>query len=108
LVLGASITVVNAFDAFFDHKALWISRTVMLARLYRLRRELRFEVAKSAPEEILMEVLSNFHSRLGDILQDDLREWLKLRTDTEHVGDALVKHISEGEDASKLRDTDDE
>jgi hypothetical protein len=27
LVLGASITVLNAFDAYFDHRSLWVRGT---------------------------------------------------------------------------------
>jgi hypothetical protein len=45
LALGALITVVNAFDAFFDHRSLWIKKTVTLSRLYALKRDLSFEVA---------------------------------------------------------------
>lgn len=85
LTLGATITVVNAFDAFYDHKSLWVKRTATLAKLYDLKRELKFEVAKKEPEIIDNGALTRFHNILGAILKEDLQEWLKLRSDQEHI-----------------------
>ncbi len=83
LILGASITVINAMDAFFDHRSLWIRRTVTLVRLYNLRRDLKFQVAGAEPDEIDEDTLIKFKNRFMRILQDDLREWLKLRSNRE-------------------------
>jgi uncharacterized membrane protein len=85
LTLGATITVVNTFDAFYDHKSLWIKRTSTLAKLYNLKRELNFEVAKKEPGAIDNDSLTRFHNILEAILKEDLQEWLKLRSDTEQI-----------------------
>jgi hypothetical protein len=98
LTLGASITVVNAFDAFFDHKALWVRNTVTLVRLYALRRDLRFDVAQSKPNDLTIEALSDFQQRLDKILQDDLKEWLKLRTETVTIGGSSGEQIFDAEE----------
>lgn len=74
LTLGATITVINAYDAFFDHRSLWIRRTVTLTRLYSLRRELKFEVAKAALNNINNELLSHFTKSLSAILQEDIEQ----------------------------------
>ena len=42
LILGASITVINAYEAFFDHRSLWIYRTVVLVQLDELLRDIQF------------------------------------------------------------------
>jgi hypothetical protein len=103
LILGASITVVNAFDAFFDHKALWIKRTVTLVRLYGLQRDLRFEIAKVAPNEISIQILESLNDRLDNILEDDLREWIGLRAETEKSGKALKSAVRQKGDSGEVR-----
>ena len=94
LAFGASITIVNAFDAFFDHRALWIKKTVTLVRLYALKRDLNFEVAKATPEEPSPLTLQGYHERLGNILEDNLREWMNLRAETETTGTSPSKKRS--------------
>jgi len=96
LVLSASITVVNAFDAFFDHRALWIKKTITLVRLYSLKRDFSFEIAKAVPDEIPVQSVQNYHERLGNILEDDLREWIKLRAETENSENSPVKKKTDG------------
>ena len=80
LILGALITVLSAFGAFFDHRSLWIRRTVSLSRLFDLRRDIQFYVAGVEPEEFSMDQIEKFKDRFSRILQDDLREWLRLRS----------------------------
>ncbi len=79
LVFGATITVANAIEAFFDHRSLWIRWTVTLARLYDLQSNLKFYVSGMDEAKLPADQLSKFHDQLRKILQDDLASWLRLR-----------------------------
>lgn len=81
LVLSALITVLNAVEAFYDHRSLWIRRTVTLARLYTLRSDLNFVTAGADESELDIKTLERFRNRYDHILQDDLKSWLKTRQD---------------------------
>ena len=77
LVLGAFITVLSAYEAFFDPKALWIRETVTFARLKDLQRDVRFWArGLEAPEEAQ---LHEFKRRLDRVLDDSLKYWMKVR-----------------------------
>ncbi len=79
LILGALITVLNAVEAFYDHRSLWIRRTMTLARLYALKADLNFYVAGLQDSEMDNKLLVKFMNRYQHILQEDLKAWLKLR-----------------------------
>jgi hypothetical protein len=79
LVFGALITVINAYEAFYDYRALWIRRTVTLVNLYKLQRDFRFYKSGAEPGEISGAVVEKFKERLDEIMDHDLRNWLKLR-----------------------------
>lgn len=91
LVLSAVITVLNAVEAFYDHRSLWIRRTVTLSKLYALRSELNFVTAGVEESEIDIKSLERFLRRYERILQDDLRSWLKMRQDNSSLGEAKSK-----------------
>jgi hypothetical protein len=79
LALGAIITVLNAVEAFYDHRSLWIRRTVTLARFYQLRRDLGLYAFGSEPEEIDVDHLGKLMHQYNRILEDDLKAWLGTR-----------------------------
>lgn len=79
LVLGALITVLNAYEAFYDYRALWIRRTVTLVNLYKLQRDFRFYKSGTEPGEISSAAVAKFKEHLDEIMDRDLRNWLKLR-----------------------------
>jgi len=83
LVLGVMTTVVNAMDAFYDYRSLWMRRTRLLAGLYSLRREVQFYALQPEKGEIHMRKLDEFLKRLDQILEDDLQYWMKLRSSSE-------------------------
>lgn len=77
LVLGAIITVLSAYEAFFDPKALWIRETVTFARLKDLQRDVRFWArGLDAIDETRLE---EFKKRLDRVLDDSLKYWMKVR-----------------------------
>lgn len=96
LMLGASITVINAFEAFYDHRSLWINQTVTLSLLQNLRRDINFYASGMESTEIEIKKLEEFKERYNSILQDDLRDWLKLRSENERPSDskASVKDVT--------------
>lgn len=79
LMLGAIITVVSAFEAFFDPRSLWIRETVTFARLKDLQRDLALFAASNASKDPDLAQLDNFKQRLDGILADALRYWMRLR-----------------------------
>jgi hypothetical protein len=79
LILGAAITVLSAYEAFFDPRALWVRETVTFARLKDLQRDLRFWASGLDAETIDVEVLGRYKSKLDSILEDTLKYWMKIR-----------------------------
>ena len=79
LVLSAFISVLSAYEAFFDPRSLWIRETVTFARLKDLQRDMRFWASGQDPESIDVELLEHFKRRLDSILQDTLKYWMKIR-----------------------------
>jgi len=79
LVLSAAITVLSAYEAFFDPRSLWVRETVTFARLKDLQRDLRFWTSGLDPESINSEALDMFKNRLDSILDDTLKYWMKIR-----------------------------
>jgi len=89
LVLGAAVTVLSAYDAFFDHRKLWVVRTVTVRRLEELKMDLDFALAASGPGEHARVTAESF-ARLRTILAEDRREWAALRSEGDRAGDASV------------------
>lgn len=81
LMLGAIITILNAVEAFYDHRSLWIRRTVTLASLYDLRRDLSILAIEFKQGEFNSGALNKLMNRYDRILANDLKAWLKMRED---------------------------
>lgn len=80
LVAGALVAILNAWDAFYDHKALWVKRSMTVARLKKLRRA--FQLARAAKQELDPKDLEGFHATFDQILDDDLSSWVQMRSDS--------------------------
>jgi len=83
LVLGAIITVLSAYEAFFDPRALWIRETVTFARMKDVQRDLRYWAAGVDPARIDDVMLSLFKQRVDRVLEDSLKYWMKVRGATD-------------------------
>ena len=77
LVAGALVGLLNAWDAFYDHRALWVKRTTTAARLRKLDRE--FRVARADVDDLDRQRLETFRATLEQILDDDLSSWIQMR-----------------------------
>lgn len=81
LVLSASISVIAAYEVFFEPRKLWVRETFVLSTLKDIERDLEFEVA--GPVEISDEKVDELKNRIDDVLKQSLDEWLKdKRTET--------------------------
>ena len=82
LALSAVITVVGAYEAFFDPRAIWIRETIVYTQLRNLKREFEFWAAGcdgDTLEPADVEKLERFKQKLDQILIDSLKNWMKIR-----------------------------
>jgi hypothetical protein len=80
LGLGALVTVLAAMEAFFNHRGLWVTRTITVRRLEELRRQTDYQLAGLADGEAPPEVVDGLLARLEQIVADDQQAWLRLRS----------------------------
>ncbi len=90
LVLGAGITVVNTWDAFFNHKVLWVRFTATTVELRCLLDQLEYSAAGS-DDEPSKEELDSYQERLTEILNSTNSEWEEFRR-RELAADAASSH----------------
>jgi hypothetical protein len=82
LGLSAVVTVVGAYEAFFDPRAIWIRETIVYTKLRNLKREFEFWSAGCDGETLEpanAEKLERFKQKLDQILMDSLKNWMKIR-----------------------------
>ncbi|HSR99586.1 MAG TPA: DUF4231 domain-containing protein [Kofleriaceae bacterium] len=94
LVSGALVGLLNAWDAFYDHRALWVKRTTTVARLKTLDRRLR--IARATNEELDEKTLEAFRAALDQVLDDDLSSWVQMRRDTSEKAGSVAQPKTEG------------
>jgi Protein of unknown function (DUF4231) len=80
LVLGALVTVLAAMEAFFNHRGLWVTRTITVRRLEELRRQADYRLAGLADGEVEAAVVDGLLARLNQIVAADHKAWLRLRS----------------------------
>ena len=78
LVLSGSIPIFAAWEAFFDHRWLWVRYTGTLNSLYAIRDELDFAHAAG---EVKKSELDALFARLQRTLEEVDTEWTKKRKD---------------------------
>lgn len=72
--------MLSAIDAFFDHRGLWVVRTLTLRKLQRLRLDLDFYIAGAPQEGASDTTIVGYLDALKQILIEDQQSWLRLRT----------------------------
>jgi len=80
LTLGALATVLAAYDSFFDHRKLWVARTITLQRLEDLHRDLAFRLSALTEKDTPV-VVDELFVELNRILEEDRQEWLRIRNE---------------------------
>jgi hypothetical protein len=66
LVFGATITIFNTWDAFFNHRALWVRFTVATQSLHCIKEEL--EYLRSDKNQLTPEQIDSLHSDFKEVL----------------------------------------
>ena len=79
LVAGALVGLLNAWDAFYDHRELWVKRTVTVSRLKKLKRSVR--LARAESHTLSKHAIADFKAELDRITDDDVTSWVQLRAD---------------------------
>jgi hypothetical protein len=82
LFLSAIITVLGAYEAFFDPRAIWIRETIVYTKLRNLKREFEFWAAGCDAETLEpadAKKLEAFKQKLDQILVESLKNWMKIR-----------------------------
>ena len=79
LILGASITVINALDAFFDHRLYWIYKTAIWNRYRQLLGDIMFYKTGLDITEYDEISVTHFMDRYNEIFEDDRKSWVQLR-----------------------------
>jgi len=75
LMSSALITVVAAYDAFFDPRKLWVRETFVLNSLKDLKRE--WDLATAMRPTATAEDVTTYSNRFNGILAKSLEEWVK-------------------------------
>jgi uncharacterized protein YacL len=78
LILSTSISILNTWDAFFNHKALWIRFTVTTVKLYELDEELEYLISKQGGV-LRSEELDKIHDKMKSIIEETNTNWFELR-----------------------------
>jgi hypothetical protein len=78
IVTSALVTFVNAVDAFFNHRALWIRYTTTLSQLDVIKTQLDYLVAGSGQEPKEKDIDQLFE-RYRSILDETNSSWAELR-----------------------------
>lgn len=79
LILGASLTVINAFDAFFDHRLYWIYKTAIWNRYKQLLGDIMFYKTGLDITGYDQNSVTHFMDRYNEIFEDDRKSWIQLR-----------------------------
>lgn len=77
LVITTIITLINTYNAFFNHKELWVANNSALNRFYELQFDIEFFEKGSMPLELI--AVDEFKKRYQAILNELNQTWYKSR-----------------------------
>jgi len=80
LILSAVITLLNTWDAFFNHKALWLRFTVATQSLRSVQADLDYLRSKTQGDPAA-EQLETLHRKFKRVILTINRDWENLRTE---------------------------
>ena len=80
LVLSALVTLVSTWDAFFNHRAIWIRLQITVSQLYQLQYRLEYLVAEGT-QDIKPTDIDNLYDRYQSIWEEANLSWLEQRKD---------------------------
>ena len=80
LVLSALVTLVSAFDGFFNHRALWVRYTLTVSNLRAIQDELDYATADASASPSQAKVDELF-KKYQNVLSETNTSWQTLRDD---------------------------
>ena len=78
LFLSACVTIIGAWDAFFNHRELWVRYTGSFRRLTELQTDMDFILADASQVDKQAD-LDKLYARFQAIVQETHTSWLQLR-----------------------------
>lgn len=78
LVLGALTTVLSTYEAFYNHRGLWIGRSITLSRIEDLERRVNYTAQDDTAEQDGRHV-DHFMAELNRVIWEGREAWLRLR-----------------------------
>jgi hypothetical protein len=78
LFLSAGVTVISAWDTFFNHRELWVRYTASFRRLTELQTDMDFILSEGSQVDKEAE-LEKLYVRFQAIVQETHTSWLQLR-----------------------------
>jgi len=80
LIITSIVTLINAYNAFFNHKELWIANNRALNRFYELRFNIDFFLRSTNMD---LQNIETFKSNYQEILNELNQNWDKNRGETQ-------------------------
>lgn len=79
LGLGATITVLNTAETFFDYRSLWVRDAMLMTKLETLKRDMNFYALDPKQSTDHEKILDEFRHRLNQTLEDHVQNWASMR-----------------------------
>ncbi|MRG43910.1 DUF4231 domain-containing protein [Chitinophaga sp. SYP-B3965] len=79
LVITCVITIINGYNAFFNHRELWIANNDALNRFYALRFRIEFREKEGTP--LTATEIESFRAEYQAILNELNQVWQRTRSD---------------------------
>lgn len=83
-VLSAFVTLFNTWDAFFNHRAIWIAYTETSRRLQIIKDELEYQASGENPT-VKEADIDRLFRQYKLVLVESSRNWLQARKDEEQL-----------------------
>ena len=77
IIITGIISIISAYNSFFDNRELWIVNNIALNRLYKLRFEMDFD--ERDQNGITQEMLGKYKDSYQSILDDLNKKWSETR-----------------------------
>lgn len=81
LFLSAFVTVISAWDSFYNHRGLWIHYKAIHTKLETLEASLKYLIASAGGDEPSSDEVDRLFKRFEEIIEQSTRSWLELRNE---------------------------
>ena len=78
LIIASSISVISAYEVFFDNKQMWLVNNKTLMKLYKLSFDIEFAEKSNMP--INEDMIENFRQEYQEILDETNKMWVSSRS----------------------------